>query len=85
MKTVVMRWLLVWKIIGNNLPPKENEMISDVLSDAVQEFDRYLEESDIYKEEDWNPESWKLLMDCRKIMIETRVMLDSPPTSPDYK
>tara|TARA_R100001443_G_scaffold116561_2_gene137341 strand:+ start:3883 stop:4065 length:183 start_codon:yes stop_codon:yes gene_type:complete len=60
-------------------------MISDVLSDAVQEFDRYLEESDIYKEEDWNPESWKLLMDCRKIMIETRVMLDSPPTSPDYK
>tara|TARA_R100000808_G_scaffold18939_1_gene41359 strand:+ start:665 stop:853 length:189 start_codon:yes stop_codon:yes gene_type:complete len=55
-------------------------MISDVLSEAVQDFDRYLEESDIYREEDWSPENWKLLMDCREVMVQTRVMLDTPPS-----
>jgi len=55
-------------------------MISDVLSEAVQDFDRYLEESYIYREEDWSPENWKLLMDCREVMVQTRVMLDTPPS-----
>jgi len=39
-------------------------MISDILSEAVQDFDRYLEESYIYRGKDWSPENWKLLMDC---------------------
>lgn len=55
-------------------------MISDILSEAVQDFDRYLEESYIYREEDWSPENWKLLMDCREVMVQTRVMLDTPPS-----
>ena len=55
-------------------------MISDVLSEAVQDFDRYLEESYIYREEDWSPENWKLLMDCREVMVQTRVMLDTRPS-----
>ena len=55
-------------------------MISDVLSKAVQDFDRYLQGSYIYREEDWSPENWKLLMDCREVMVQTRVMLDTPPS-----
>ena len=55
-------------------------MISDVLSKAVQDFDRYLEESYIYRKEDWSPGDWKLLMDCREVMVQTRVMLDTPPS-----
>ena len=55
-------------------------MISDVLSEAVQDFDRYLQGSYIYREEDWSPENWKLLMDCREVMVQTRVMLDTPPS-----
>ena len=55
-------------------------MISDILSEAVQDFDRYLEESTFYREEDWSPENWKLLMDCREVMVQTRVMLDTPPS-----
>jgi len=55
-------------------------MISDILSETVQDFDRYLEESYIYREEDWSPENWKLLMDCREVMVQTRVMLDTPPS-----
>jgi len=55
-------------------------MISDILSEAVQDFDRYLEESYIYREQDWSPENWKLLMDCREVMVQTRVMLDTPPS-----
>ncbi len=55
-------------------------MISDVLSEAVQEIDRYLEKSILYREDDWSPKNWKLLMDCREIMVQTRVMLDTPPS-----
>jgi hypothetical protein len=57
-----------------------DRMISDILSEAVQDFDRYLEESYIYREKDWSPENWKLLMDCREVMVQTRVMLDTPPS-----
>jgi hypothetical protein len=55
-------------------------MISDVLSEAVQDFDRYLQGSYIYREEDWSPENWKLLLDCREVMVQTRVMLDTFPS-----
>jgi hypothetical protein len=53
-------------------------MISDVLAEANSEIDEYLER-EMFQEENWPPELWLRIKHCRKIMEETRVMLDTPP------
>ena len=47
-------------------------MISDTLSDAVVEINKYLSNSDIYK----NKETRKYIYDCLEKMNTTRLYLD---------
>ncbi len=54
-------------------------MISDVLAQAISEIDEYLER-EMFQEENWPPEMWLRIKHCRKIMVQTRVMLDTPPS-----
>ena len=51
-------------------------MISDILYEAVKDFDWYVKSSVIYQKSNFKKEEWEKLMKCRKEMEETRRMLD---------
>ena len=51
-------------------------MISDILYEAVKDFDWYVKSSVLYQKSNFKKAEWEKLMRCRKEMEETRRMLD---------